>query len=791
MKLSELWLHEWVKPALTREQLSNTLTMSGLEVDSLAPITEKFHHVKVAHILHVEKHPEADRLNVCTVDVGDSAPLTIVCGAKNVKEGMKVPAALPGAVLPGKTIALTDIRGVTSHGMLCSASEIGLTSPEEGLMSLPSDAPTGEDIWDFLKLTDYIMEISITPNRGDCLSVMGLAKEISALTQCEFNMLSIPSVPAEIKDTLPITIQSPVACPHYVGRIIRDVKADAPTPIWLQERLRRSGIRSISPIVDVMNYVMLELGQPMHAFDLNTLSDEIIVRSSHANEELKLLDGQTVKLAPDTLMIADKKNPLAIAGVMGGFDSAVTLLTRDVFLESAFFQAIDIARAGRRYNLGSESSYRFERGIDPQIQVVAIERATALILEIAGGKPGPVIEAIHADYLPKPVKIKLRKERIGKILGINIFAHDIEAILQRLECKCDKINDEWQITVPPRRSDILLEVDLIEEIARHYGYDRIPVETTIAPLQITPHPENTVPLFVQRRALCSLGFQEVITYSFIDKKTQNLFDPDISPKELLNPMTAEMSVMRTSLWPGLVQTLLYNQNRQQPRAKLFETGLQFIPSDNGLLQRMMLSGLATGNAMPEQWGTAVREIDFFDLKGDLSHLLGLTLSDDEFTYQPARHHALHPGQTAGVYRGKELIGYVGALHPKIVQEMGIIGKVYLFELVLDKIQPAQVPVFKEVSRFPEIRRDIAILVNRATPSQAIQDTIKSVGGEWLTDVTVFDVYQGKGIASESKSIALALTIQHPSRTLRDEEVTDLIEHIIAALKEKFAAELRG
>lgn len=792
MKFSELWLQEWVNPALTQEQLSAKLTMAGLEVDDLAPVAEQFSGIVVGKILSFEPHPDADRLNVCQVDVG-VATLSIVCGAKNVKPGMKVPAALDGAVLPSKTKIMTsNLRGVTSHGMLCSAVELGLSEQGEGLLQLPHDAPIGANMWEYLRLTDYIMDVAITPNRGDCLSIMGMAKEVAALTESVLHIPNFVPVQPNLDDSLPVYIQRPIECPRYVGRVIRGITADQVTPMWIQERLRRGGVRCISAVVDVMNYVMLELGQPMHAFDLSKISKEINVRFAMPKESLDLLDGQTVSLTEDTLVIADSEKPLAIAGVMGGLDSSVTLLTQDIFLESAFFSASFIAQMGRIYHLNSESSYRFERGIDPTIQALAIERATELLLEVVGGKAGPLIEVIHSDSLPQPSTIHLRRARVSQILGFTLTDQEIESIMQRLGFAVKGIPDGWQVTVPARRSDITLEVDLIEEVIRLHGYDNLPLHQSISSMQMHARPENRVYLTTLRRVLCDLGFNEVVTYSFIDKKWQGLFDPERQAKALMNPMTAEMAVMRTNLWPGLITTLVYNQNRQQSRVRLFETGLRFLLEDDGtLLQQRMISGVISGPSFPEQWGIPNRDVDFFDLKGDLQNMFKLTHATDEFTFEASQHSALHPGQTATICRNSKQIGLMGALHPSIKKELDIIGNVFVFELLLEGLEPARLARFSEVSKFPEIRRDLALLVKQTVPAQAIQDTIINIAGELLKTLNVFDVYQGKGITPDCKSIALSLTLQHASRTLRDEEVADLMERIIVALKDQFAAELRS
>ncbi|MDR3477627.1 MAG: phenylalanine--tRNA ligase subunit beta [Gammaproteobacteria bacterium] len=792
MKFSESWLREWVNPKITREELCEKLTMAGLEIEELAPVSDTFSGVLVGLVLHVEKHPEADRLNVCQVDVGLAQPLPIVCGATNVKAGIKVPVAVEGALLPRNIkITLAKVRGMTSHGMLCTAHELGLAEESNGLFIFPDNAPVGKDVWDYLQLADYLLDVSITPNRGDCLSIRGMANEVAALTESALITHKTPEIITTIKDVLPVTISAEKECPRYVGRVIRAVRADASSPVWLQERLRRSGIRSISPIVDVTNFVMLELGQPMHAFSLDKIVGGIDVRMAKANETLKLLDGSDVTLNPETLVIADQEKPLAIAGVMGGLDSAVTLLTQDVFLESAYFSPNTIARAGRNYHLSSDSAYRFERGIDPTIQRTAIERATQLLLDIVGGKPGPVIEVSFDEVIPRPAVIKLRYKRVSAILGFDIESKKIENLLQRLGFTTQKINDGWQVTVPPRRSDIALEVDLIEEIARLYGYDNIPCHHPRGTLQINSATESKIPLQKLRQAICDLGYNEVVTYSFIDKKMQALIDPTIQPKELLNPITADMSVMRTSLWPGLITTLLYNLNRQQSRVRVFETGLRFMPSGDELKQERMLAGLVYGSSQPEQWGISTRPADFFDVKGDLQNVFKLTGCEGEFIFKAAAHSALHPGQTAQILRNGQYVGIIGTLHPAILQGLKVDAPVFVFELFLDQLESGTVKQFTSLSKFPEIRRDIALLIDQTVPAEVIQGTIKELGGELLKELKLFDVYQGKGIEPGLKSIAVALTLQHASRTLVDEEVADLMERVIVTLKGRFNAELRG
>lgn len=643
-----------------------------------------------------------------------------------------------------------------------------------------------------LPANDNVIDISVTPNRGDCLSIRGLAKEIAALTQTPYHPLNIPDVLPVHQDQRQVKIESIKDCPRYVGRVIRHINNAAATPIWLQERLRLSDINTISPAVDVMNYVMLELGQPMHAFDLQHIDQHIVVRKAKEKEKLTLLDGQEIQLSENTLIIADSNKPLAIAGVMGGLDSAVTLMTKDVFLESAFFQPTTVARSSRHYKLTSDSSSRFERGIDPDIQAAAIQRATELLIEIAGGEPGPLVELNYPDHLSQPAHIILRRARIQRMLGLVVPDHEIENILERLGFICEPMQEGWSVSVPAVRSDIKLEVDLIEEIIRLYGYENLPTHGSAAALQMHPIPENKTSLFIFKKALSDLGFNEIVSYSFIEPKLQKLLDPQVEPKTLMNPISSEMAVMRTNLWPGLVNTLLYNLNRQQNRMMIFEAGLRFIPKNDKVQQQRVLSGLVYGSQFPEQWGiTPNLAVDFFDLKGCLDNLFSISKKNENYFYKKYTHPALHPGQSAEIYHKDKAIGVMGALHPKVLQLLDIKGNVFVFELDLDTLEAASIPRFQEISKFPEIRRDLAILVDRTVPAQAIQDTIKEVAGNLLQDVIVFDVYQGKGVAGDHKSLALGLTLQHASRTLRDEEVAEVMERVIVALKNQFAAELRS
>lgn len=795
MKLSESWLREWANPILTREELCKKLTMGGFEVEELAPVAEAFSGIVVGEILISENHPEAEQLHICEVNIGKKDPLKIVCGAPNVKIGMKVPVAMINAVLPNKTIITsTRIRGMPSEGMLCSASELGLAEESQGLFELPNDAPIGKDLWDYLELEDYTLDISITPNRGDCLSLRGLAREVAALANTPYLDISIIDIKPIIKDTLPVAVIEKIACPRYVGRVIRNVKVDSQTPAWMRERLRRSGVRSINPIVDVTNYVMLELGQPMHAFDLNKIEDEIVVRQSKKGERIVLLDGSEKTLDGETLVIADHKKPVAIAGVMGGLDSSVTLLTRDIFLESAYFSSQVVARQRQFYNLSSESAYRFERGVDPTIQRLAIERATQLILEIAGGKAGPFIEEVSKKYLPQAVTVQLTKDKVDGVLGIKIPVNEIERIFDLLKFKHKKSRHlketKWEVQIPSFRFDITLPEDLIEEIARLYGYDKIPTHNIKGLLQVNQATQSA-PDFYLRQALSDQGYHEIVSYSFIASKLQSILDPNEVPRELQNPITAEMTVMRTNLWPGLINALIYNKSRQQHRVRLFEIGLCFITRNKEVLQEPRLGGLISGLALPEQWAVSSREVDFYDLKGTIENILCLFGDLNKFDFKLANHPALHPGQSAEIYYKDQKIGVLGALHPMLLQSLDLSNNAFVFELDLNLLKKGNLRHFHEISKFPEIRRDIAIVVNEAIPAKDIQDTIKKVAGDWLKYIFIFDLYQGKGISPGLKSIALALILQHPTRTLVDDEVAELMERVTTTLRGQLGAELRS
>ncbi|WP_417419471.1 phenylalanine--tRNA ligase subunit beta [Hoeflea sp.] len=791
MKFSEQWLRTWVSPQVSREELVARLSMVGLEVDAVTPVAGDFSGVVVGEVLSTEQHPDADKLRVCQVSNG-SETFQVVCGAPNVRPGLKIPFAQIGAQLPGDfKIKKAKLRGIESNGMLCSETELQVGTDDSGLMELAEDAPVGTDFRAYLGLDDASIEIGLTPNRGDCLSIAGLAREVGAIYGAEVYAVPVSTSEPGHEDVRPVEVLAPAACPRYLGRVIRNVDLSRPTPLWMVERLRRSDIRSIDAVVDVTNYVMLELGQPLHAFDLAKIQGGIQVRMAAEQEKLVLLDGQEVTLRSDTLVIADHQRALAIAGVMGGEHSGVSAKTRDLFLESAFFDAIALAGKARSYGLHTDASHRYERGVDPQLTRRAMERATALLLDIVGGSAGPVVEAVSEEHLPVVSPILLRKERVEQMLGLALPNEQIVSSLTALGLDLiEQGRDSWQVAVPSHRFDISLEVDLIEELGRLYGYDRLPVRYPQARLAPESRPESRAELPALRRLLVARGYQEAITYSFIDPRLFELFSPGVEPLLLANPISADMAAMRASLWPGLIKALQHNLNRQQRRVRLFESGLRFVGQLDALKQEPMLAGVVTGSRLPEAWGNGKDEVDFYDVKADVEALLQYAGDGESYTFAPAQHPVLHPGQTARIERAGRLVGYFGSLHPELAATLGIDAPVYLFELQLAEIASGCLPRFEELSRFPEVRRDLALLVAREVPADALLACIRGAAGEHLTDLRLFDVYQGKGIDPLSKSVAVGLTWQHPSRTLNDDEVSGAMQRILASLEERFNATLR-
>ena len=795
MKFSEQWVREWVNPAISTEQLCEQITMLGLEVDGVEKVAGDFTGVVVGEVVECAQHPDADKLRVTKVNVGGDRLLDIVCGAPNCRQGLKVACAVEGAELPGDfKIKKTKLRGQPSEGMLCSFSELGIESDANGIIELPQDAPIGTNLRDYLKLDDNAIEISLTPNRADCLSIAGVARELAVVNKLHENPPHFEVVKPTISDKVQIDVQAAEACPRYLLRVIKNVNVKAQSPMWLQEKLRRCDIRSIDPIVDVTNYILLELGQPMHAFDMAKVAQPVQVRMAKENEELVLLDGTTAKLQPNTLVIADQNGALAMAGIFGGEASGVNVEnTKDVILEAAFFTPLAITGRARQYGLHTDSSHRFERGVDFELPRKAMERATALLLDICGGEAGEICEVTNEAHLPKRQQVTLQRHKLDALLGHHIETETVTDILQRLGLQVSYANNSWTAVAPSWRFDIEIEEDLIEEVARIYGYNSIPNNAPLAHLRMREHKEADLELSRIKTALVDADYQEAITYSFVDPKVQTLLHPEIEALVLPNPISVEMSAMRVSLLSGLLGAVLYNQNRQQNRVRLFETGLRFVPDANaefGIRQEFVLAGVITGTAKSESWTGKAENVDFFDLKGDLESILSLTEVGSRVKFVAKAHSALHPGQSASIELDGKEIGFIGTIHPLIAQKLGLNGKAVVFEILWDAIANRRVVQAKEISKFPANRRDLALVVADNVPAGDIIEACKQAGGEKLTQVNLFDVYQGIGVASGHKSLAISLTIQDNEKTLEDDEINAVISAVLNEVKQRFNAELR-
>lgn len=789
MKISTQWLADWVTSPLAHDELAHRLTMAGLEVDTIEPVAPRLDGVIVARVIAAETHPNADRLSLCRVDTGaDEA--SVVCGARNVRAGLTVAYAAPGAVLPdGRRIENAVIRDVASAGMLCSAVELGLGEDAGGLIELPAQAPIGVALRDYLHLDDYVIDIELTPNRGDCLSLIGVAREVAALTGAPMQAVTAEPVPARHDDAFPVTLEVPQGCPRYAGRIIRGVDAARPSPMWIVERLRRAGIRSISAVVDVTNYVMLELGQPMHGFDYDRLDSGIVVRNGRAGECLELLDGQTIDLDADTLVIADANRAVALAGVMGGATTGVEAHTQNVFLESAYFDPITLAGVARRYRLHTDASHRFERGVDFTGQERAVERATDLIVQICGGEPGPTTVAEAPAALPVRSAIPFRHAAIERLLGITLPPDRVCASLEALNCIVTSNGPDLSVTPPAFRFDLELEADLLEELARIVGYDNIPATLPTTTMRLPQGSLRRDRDEAIRAQLITLGYYEAVTYSFINEQDCLAVAPEKRPHRLENPITSDMSVMRTSIWPGLLKAASYNLNRQAEDIRFFELGLVFEHTDKGLDQRHVLAGIALGKVRPEQWGTAPAKIDYFDIKQDVENLLarlGQTLPQ----WQTASDPALHPGQSALLTLDGTVTGRVGVLHPALARHFDLAPRAVLFELELEYLPADSVPAFEPISKFPSVRRDLSIVVDREIAAGAILDAARTAAGHSLKYLQLFDEYRGQGIDSDKKSLTIGLIFQARSSTLRDEEIEATMERVMATLRADFGGTLR-
>ena len=794
MKFSESWLREWINPEISSEMLADQLTMAGLEVDNVEKVAGDFTGVVIGKVVECKQHPNADKLRVTKVDIGKDELLDIVCGAPNCRQGLMVACATVGAVLPGDfKIKSAKLRGEPSEGMLCSYSELGITDDHNGIIELPDNAPLGKDIREYLNLNDVMIDISVTPNRADCFGIVGIARDISAVNNIPMKEIKIANVPTTISDTLSIQIDAPKAAPRYLGRVIKNININAMIPLWMKEKLRRGGIRSVDAVVDITNYVLLELGHPMHAFDLNQIEKGIIVRYAHQDEEMTLLNGNEVKLNDKTLVIADHNKVLAIAGIMGGEKSSVTQSTTDIFLESAFFAPLAITGKAREYGLHTEASHRYERGVDPALQFVAMERATQLLVDICGGEVGPVIEVTNQSELPSQATIKLHRNKIDRIIGYTIEAQKITDILVRLGCEVEYKDDIWIVKSPTWRFDLQIEEDLVEEVARIYGYNNIPNTNMKIESVMQPKPESIISLRRIKDLLVDRGYQEAVTYSFVDPKIQHILHPNEPAITLPNPISSEMSVMRLSLWSGLLDAVLYNQNRQQSRLRLFETGLRFIPDEKcefSVRQEFMLSGVITGNLYEDHWQLPKKSVDFYDLKGDLEAILSLLGCDGQVLFNKAELSALHPGQSAVINLNDEVIGYFGVLHPEIEKKLSLNSKTLVFEINLAKINFKKVPVAQDLSKYPSNKRDIAIIVSNTIPAAEIISVCKQAGGEQLIKVNLFDVYQGDNINEDQKSLAISLILQDKSRTLEEEDITNIVSKCVTALQNRFKALLR-
>ena len=794
MKFSELWLREWVNPAIGSDALAEQITMSGLEVDGIDAVAGAFSGVVVGRVISCKQHPNADKLRVTQVDVGGGTVLDIVCGAPNCREGLTVAVATVGAILPGDVkIKAAKLRGEPSQGMLCSFRELAMSEDHSGIIELPADAPIGVDIREYLQLDDKIIDLSVTANRPDCLSLIGIARDVAAVNRLPLAEPAIASVAPVITDRIDIQVEAPQACPRYLGRVVKDIDVTAPTPLWMKEKLRRCGLRSVDAVVDVTNFVLLELGQPMHAFDLQSIENGIVVRHAREGEVLTLLDGSDAALNPDTLVIADHHKVLAMAGIFGGKYSGINSGTRDVVLECAYFNPLAITGRARRYGLHTEASHRYERGVDPALQYKAIERATALLMAICGGKPGPIADVTAADALPQAATVTLRRAKLDRLIGHAVPDADVTDILTRLGCQVTVGAGSWQALAPSWRFDMAIEEDLVEEVARLYGYNIIPNVPVRADLTMTHHVEAALPLSRVKTLLVDRGYQEAITYSFVDPNIQKLLHPDQAPLILPNPISTEMSAMRLSLWTGLLGAVVYNQNRQQNRIRLFESGLRFVPdkaADLGIRQDLMLSGVVAGPRYDEHWDLARQPVDFYDLKGDLESILELTGKVADIEFRGEQNPALHPGQSAALYLNGERVGFIGVIHPELETKLELNGRTVVFELLWDKIAARKVPEASEISRFPANRRDIAIVVAENVPAAEIMAECKKIGGNQIVGVNLFDVYRGKGVAEGFKSLAISLILQDTDRTLEEEAIAATVAKCVAALKQRFQASLR-
>ncbi len=790
MKIAESWLRAWVDPDLDSESLAHQLTMLGHEVDAVHVEGAGLDGVIVGEVLEVAKHPDADRLSVCQVSTGEET-LEIVCGAPNVVKGMKTPLARTGVTLPnGLKLKKSKIRGVISNGMLCSAVELGLGEESDGIMHLPDSAPTGSDFADYLGLPDTVIDVDLTPNRGDCFSILGIARDVSALTGAALKAASVAGPNAETDTIQPVELVEPEACPVFAGRVIEGIDPSARSPLWMVERLRRAGLREIYPVVDVTNYVMLELGQPLHGYDMDRIQGAIRPRQAKGGEQLTLLDEKEIVLNKGTVAITDDSGVIGLAGIMGGLSTAVTDKTTNVFFEGAFWPQPFMAGQARSYGMHTDASLRFERGVDPDGQARAVQRATELLIEIAGGKAGPLNVEEVQELKPARPPVRLRRTRLELLLGVAIDDDVVEKIFAGLGLDVESTDEGWTVTPPSFRFDIAIEADLVEEVARIYGYDNVPETTEITETPLEPVTESSVHPDRAAATLVARDYQEAITYSFVDEKFNTLIAGVASPLVLSNPISSEMSVMRSSLWPGLLEAASRNIARQQDRVRLFELGRSYHGTLEAPEEFVRVAGLACGSALPEQWGCKAQNVDFFDIKADVLAVLELTGDTGDIEFAPVDHPALQPGQAAQIRRGDVVIGVLGKLHPTVQKAFDIKRAVYVFELDAATALASSAPRAETVSRFPAIRRDIAVLVANDVQVGDLVETIKTGTDALIREVRIFDIYTGPGIEAGLKSVALGLILQETSRTLTDDDADSAMAAAVQKLQEEFGAKLR-
>jgi phenylalanyl-tRNA synthetase beta chain len=792
MKISENWLRTWVNPAIDSDTLSDQLTMLGLEVDELVPAAKPFTGVVIGEVLTVVQHPDADRLRVTTVNIGSGESLQIVCGAPNVCVGMKMPVATIGAVLPGDfKIKKGKLRGVESQGMLCGASEIDLEDKIDGLLELPADAPVGTNIREYLNLDDHVVDISITPNRGDCFSIRGVAREIGVINQLPVTAPEIQEVAATIADQKQVVVTTD-GCPRYLGRVIKNVNTKAATPAWMEQALARSGIRQHSILVDITNYVLMELGQPLHAFDGGQVQGSVHVRQASANEKLVLLNEQEIELTEDVMVIADDVKALAIAGIMGGLSSSVTDETTEIFLESAFFAPLHIAGRARRYGLHTDASQRYERGVDFELPMIAMQRASQLIQTLAGGDFGPITVSEKTELLPKREAIELNQAQVDQLLGYQVPTAFITDALQRLGCAVTVTAEgEWTVVPPSHRYDMAIYQDLIEEVARIHGYDNIQISLPVIDVKLAKH-QDQFELTQLRQTLVTLGYQEAISFSFADLKLEKQLNSQVNPLALANPISSDLAVMRSTLLSSLIPCVQYNINRQQSRVRFFELGLRFdyqnAKSIEDLKQIPTLAMIAVGSKQIESWHGKAQVMDFFDLKGEVEEILAAGRVQVE--YVRSDREWLHPGQSAEILVDGKSVGYLGRLHPSLENALDL-STTWIAELDQSAVLQTYVSNFTELSRFPSVRRDIALVISDKINVSEIQQLIEKTGGELLDSTWLFDVYTGQGVEQGKRSLAFALLWQHPSRTLEDAEIKSGMDHIIQVLEDTYQATLRA